>query len=228
MWGKTELRKGQLGKVTIKKPTFLWKQLENGKFEKVRELKIDEEYRVYRFLNKDNGYYGVGGEAFIAKNNAIKYETPSKKNLRLVEIQNGEGSETYTLNYVEPIRENLWIKKIEDYKEIFPSNTSFTTNVNGFSAMSDSVHWWIWHSLDKLRENYFFTLDDINREPLIAAKVLKKVGVYKGKEEALVSEILRVSKVPGQKSQLENIQMFFPEGSFYIYWGNKKNYYENY
>ncbi|MED3554288.1 hypothetical protein [Cytobacillus praedii] len=31
MWGKTELIKGQLGKVTINQPNRLWKRLDNGK-----------------------------------------------------------------------------------------------------------------------------------------------------------------------------------------------------
>jgi len=31
MWGKTELKVGQIGKVIIKQPTTLWKRLDNGK-----------------------------------------------------------------------------------------------------------------------------------------------------------------------------------------------------
>ncbi|MGN7403643.1 hypothetical protein ACTHO0_27785 [Cytobacillus praedii] len=91
MWGKTELIKGQLGKVTVKQPTTLWKQLENGKLEKFRELKIGEEYRVYRYLEEQGGLYGVGSGMFIQKNTSkVIYETPSKKNLRLLKIMNGE------------------------------------------------------------------------------------------------------------------------------------------
>lgn len=91
MWGKTELWKGQLGKVTVMKPTILWKRLDNGKLEKVRDLKTGDEYRVYRYLDEKNGLYGVGAGLFIERNaTSILYETPSKRNLRLIRIMHGE------------------------------------------------------------------------------------------------------------------------------------------
>lgn len=91
MWGKTELWKGQLGKVTVKKPTTLWKRLDNGKLDKVRELNIGDEYRVYRYLDEKNGLYGVGAGMFVERNATnVLYETPSKRNLRLVKIMHGE------------------------------------------------------------------------------------------------------------------------------------------
>lgn len=91
MWGKTELWKGQLGKVTIKQPTVLWKRLDNGNYEKVRDLNKGEEYRVYRYINDKNGLYGVGAGMFVEKNSTnVLYETPSKRNLRLVRIMHGE------------------------------------------------------------------------------------------------------------------------------------------
>lgn len=90
MWGKTELWKGQLGKITVQKPTTLWKLLDNGTLEKVRELKLRDEYRVYRYLDKE-GIYGVGSGMYVKKNSSeILYETPSKRNLRLIRIMNGE------------------------------------------------------------------------------------------------------------------------------------------
>ncbi|MGN7403641.1 hypothetical protein ACTHO0_27775 [Cytobacillus praedii] len=91
MWGKTELIKGQLGKITVKHLTILWKQLDNGKLEKVRDMKVGEEYRVYRYIEENGGLYGVGGGMFVQKDTSkVLYETPSKKNLRLVKIINGE------------------------------------------------------------------------------------------------------------------------------------------
>ncbi len=91
MWGKTELWKGQLGKVTIKEPTTLLKLLDNGKFEKVRDLKKGDEYRVYRYLEEKNGMYGVGAGMYVERNSSkVLYETPSKRNLRLVRIMHGE------------------------------------------------------------------------------------------------------------------------------------------
>lgn len=91
MWGKTELWKGQLGKVTIKKTTTLWKRSDNGDLQKVRDLKVGDEYRVYRFLDEKNGLYGVGSGMFVERSsNEVLYETPSKRNLRLVRIMQGE------------------------------------------------------------------------------------------------------------------------------------------
>ncbi|TYS60712.1 hypothetical protein FZD47_21120 [Bacillus infantis] len=91
MWGKTELWKGQLGKVTVKEPTSLVKRLDNGSFEKVRDLKKGDEYRVYRYLNERNGMYGVGAGMYVERDAAkVLYETPSKRNLRLVRIMHGE------------------------------------------------------------------------------------------------------------------------------------------
>lgn len=91
MWGKTELWKGQLGKVTVKKSTNLWKRLDNGTLQKVRELKVGDEYRVYRYLNEKNGLDGVGAGMFVERDAmSILYETPSKRNLRLVKIMHGE------------------------------------------------------------------------------------------------------------------------------------------
>ncbi|WP_313892318.1 hypothetical protein [Psychrobacillus sp.] len=90
MWGKTELWKGQLGKVTIKNPTTLLKE-ENGKYSEVRELKKGDQFRVYRFNDEGKGYYGVGSGMYVQKDQFdVLYETPSKKNLRLIRIMNGE------------------------------------------------------------------------------------------------------------------------------------------
>ncbi|MED3554127.1 hypothetical protein [Cytobacillus praedii] len=91
MWGKTELIKGQLGKITVKQPIVLWKRLNNGELEKERDLKAGEEFRVYRYLEDQGGLYGVGSGMFVQKDTTkVLYETPSKKNLRLVKIMNGE------------------------------------------------------------------------------------------------------------------------------------------
>lgn len=85
MWGKTELLKGQIGKVTIKQATTLWKRNDNGTLEKSRSLKSGEEFRVYRYLAEKNGLYGVGGGLFIEKNiSSVHYETPSKSKLELL------------------------------------------------------------------------------------------------------------------------------------------------
>ncbi|MED3575073.1 hypothetical protein [Cytobacillus praedii] len=91
MWGKTELWKGQLGKVTIKQPTTLWKRSDDGQLKKERILKVGDEYRVYRYYDEKNGLYGVGGGMVIERDSlSVLYETPSKRNLRLVKIIHGE------------------------------------------------------------------------------------------------------------------------------------------
>lgn len=91
IWGKTELWKGQLGKVTVKQTSTLWKRLDNGTLEKVRDLRIGDEFRVYRYINEKSGLYGVGAGMFVERNATnVLYETPSKRNLRLMKIMHGE------------------------------------------------------------------------------------------------------------------------------------------
>lgn len=68
----------------------LWKRLNNGQLEKVRELKQGDEFRVYRYLGEEE-LYGVGSGMYVKNNSSeILYETPSKKNIRLIRIMNGE------------------------------------------------------------------------------------------------------------------------------------------
>lgn len=92
MWGKTELVKGQIGKVTILKDTPLV-QIKNGKLVTFRTLKKGDEYRVYQYKSDNGGMYGVGGGSFVQRNTAkVKYETPSKSKLELLAQINGGGS----------------------------------------------------------------------------------------------------------------------------------------
>ncbi|MEK5146717.1 N-acetylmuramoyl-L-alanine amidase [Psychrobacillus sp. FSL K6-4615] len=81
MWGKTELKPGQIGKVTILKRINLWKDSphESGKLQMVRVLNPGEEYRVYRERDDHGGQYNVGGGMWITKMpKHVKYETLSK------------------------------------------------------------------------------------------------------------------------------------------------------
>jgi TldD protein len=84
MWGKTELKVGQIGKVTILAKTSLWKLEKDNSLTKIRDLKKGEEYRVYSYKSNNGGLYGVGGGAFVQKNASVKYETPSKSKLILL------------------------------------------------------------------------------------------------------------------------------------------------
>lgn len=80
MWGKTEFKKGQIGKVTILQPINLWTDGEEGNLEFTgRVLQKDEEFRVYNYRENNGGQYGVGGGLWVTKMPShIKYETPSK------------------------------------------------------------------------------------------------------------------------------------------------------
>jgi len=84
MWGKTELKLGQIGKATTLEDTILVKLQSDGSLSTVRMLKKGEEYRVYSFKSNSGGLYGVGGGSFIQNNKKIKYETPSKSKLALL------------------------------------------------------------------------------------------------------------------------------------------------
>lgn len=99
MWGKTELKLGQIGKVTILSKTELVSLNANGTTKVVRTLKAGEEFRVYSYKGNQGGLYGVGGGGFVPKNNKVKYETPSKAKLALLQqlqspskpVDNGDG-----------------------------------------------------------------------------------------------------------------------------------------
>lgn len=110
MWGKTELKIGQIGKVTILSTTPTY-QMNNDKFKQnSRTVKKGDEYRVYSYKGKDGGYYGLGGGLFVKKSNAIKYETPSKSKLSLLKKQ--ELSQTdgniYPDGWVAPVLKSSW------------------------------------------------------------------------------------------------------------------------
>src|SRR4051812_25224724 len=68
MWGKTELKLGQIGKATILADTVLVKLKSNGSLTNVRTMKKGEEYRVYSFKSTHGGLFGVGGGSFVQKN----------------------------------------------------------------------------------------------------------------------------------------------------------------
>lgn len=84
MWGKTELKLGQIGKVTINSSTVLYKLEKSNKLTKIRDLKAGEEFRVYSYKSMEGGLYGVGASSYIYKSPVVKYETPSKSKLALL------------------------------------------------------------------------------------------------------------------------------------------------
>lgn len=89
MWGKTEFKAGQIGKITILANTPLVKLNSNGKLTTVKTLKKGEGYRVYQYKKQNGGLYGIGGGSFVPKNSKVKYEAPSKNELVSVNIVTG-------------------------------------------------------------------------------------------------------------------------------------------
>ena len=83
-WDGIILKKGQIGRLTIEKPINLWKR--NGsKLEYVRTLHPGETYRVYRLDSKHGGQYAVGAGLYVTIiDGYVKYQTPSKQKLKLV------------------------------------------------------------------------------------------------------------------------------------------------
>ncbi|WNS75192.1 hypothetical protein RRV45_20325 [Bacillus sp. DTU_2020_1000418_1_SI_GHA_SEK_038] len=81
MWGKTELKEGQIGKVTILTNVNTTK-IDGDTLTQGKGLKKGEEFRVYsnKVVNGSQ-YYGLGGGLFVQKSDRIKYETPSKAKL---------------------------------------------------------------------------------------------------------------------------------------------------
>ncbi|MFD5853177.1 hypothetical protein ACFWGC_23785 [Cytobacillus pseudoceanisediminis] len=82
-WDGVELKVGQIGRLSVLKDTPLYKlDGENKIFS--RTLKAGEDYRIYAFKP---GKLSVGGGYFIDRDERIKYETPSKSKLQLVQMR---------------------------------------------------------------------------------------------------------------------------------------------
>jgi uncharacterized protein YkwD len=76
-WDSTELKVGQIGRLTILKDTPLYRLNGNIKVTS-RTLKAGETYRIYAFKP---GKLSVGGGLYVDRDARIKYETPSKVKL---------------------------------------------------------------------------------------------------------------------------------------------------
>lgn len=100
MWGKTELKLGQIGKATILSETKLVKLESNGSLSTVRVMKKGEEYRVYSYKNDHGGLYGVGGGSYVQKSAKMKYETPSKSKLALLP-QKGQAGNDMKVHFID-------------------------------------------------------------------------------------------------------------------------------
>ncbi|WP_308302649.1 anthrax toxin lethal factor-related metalloendopeptidase [Bacillus sp. UMB0728] len=84
LWDGMELKKGQIGRVTVNEPINLWKRSESG-LVFVRILKKGERYRVYRMDSAYGGQFGLGGNLYITNiPERVKYETPSAEKRMLL------------------------------------------------------------------------------------------------------------------------------------------------
>ncbi|KLR74447.1 2', 3'-cyclic nucleotide 2'-phosphodiesterase [Geobacillus sp. T6] len=87
-WDGVELKKGQIGRLTVQKPINLWKRAKDGRLVFVRILQPGEVYRVYGYDARFGGQYAVGGGYYVTDiDTHIRYETPSKEKLKLVNGQ---------------------------------------------------------------------------------------------------------------------------------------------
>jgi len=131
MWGKTELKIGQIGKVTILKDTNLVKLNNDGSLITVRTLKKGDEFRVYQYKGQHGGLYGVGSSSFVQKDTSkVLYETPSKSKLELIKNINPAPT--------KPVTPKPPVKEVGDAVDIVP-NTMKYIEKNGITvAGSDS------------------------------------------------------------------------------------------
>lgn len=84
-WDGIELKKGQIGRITVSKPINLWKRTPDGlQFERI--LKPGERYRVYSKDSEYGGQYGLGSDYYITNiPSRVIYETPSISKIKLLD-----------------------------------------------------------------------------------------------------------------------------------------------
>ncbi|EIJ80394.1 hypothetical protein PB1_08542 [Bacillus methanolicus PB1] len=82
-WGKMYLKKGMIGKLIILQDTNIYSKGKNGNLTVAAKAKKGQEIGVYTFKNN---LYGVGGNRYIKKSSAVKYQTPSKQMLSKLRV----------------------------------------------------------------------------------------------------------------------------------------------
>ena len=196
MWGKTELKIEQLGKVTVLADTTLWKLESENSLKKIRTLKKGEEYRVYNYKATHNGLYGVGGGSFIQQGNSIKYETPSKGKLKLLE----------ELNAMKPTDKPIKIEPMKVATSPIDGNTH-VFYVNGDAPAGQRLI-----AADKVTgENYIIPVDHtILDEGSMYNHVATKDYIFINHYENKKKSAYRLSLQPPYKVEkvLDNIREF--------------------
>lgn len=156
MWGKTELKLGQIGKVTVLAQTNLVKLESNGSLTTVRTLKKGDEFRVYSYKSNQSGLYGVGGGNFIQKGTKVKYETPSKSKMALLkEVRGGLAPKvglklTYFPTFTDKTQKDYVVEKESsgdqsyislNYKGSITGGYSYQESSDGISMGANETDW---------------------------------------------------------------------------------------
>ena len=138
-WDGIELKKGQIGRVTIESNTILYK-LENNQFTPYRELKKGERYRVYTLRS---GYYGVGAGLVVKKDVNVLYQTPSKFKLQLLNCEENANNSVSLFKSRSEIN-NLLGQENNSYVNEFKLMTSVYhkayKNLNMISYINNQAH----------------------------------------------------------------------------------------
>ena len=138
MWGKTELKQGQIGKATILTNVNAVK-LSGNTLTQDKRLKGGEEYRVYTYrVIGDSGYYGLGGGLFVQKSDRVKYETPSKRKLAQLEAESATYTNVPFINNISLGMSKQQVKNVERASLIDEETNTLVyanKNVLDFSAI---------------------------------------------------------------------------------------------
>lgn len=142
MWGKTELKLGQIGKVTVLSNTTLVKLESNGALSTVRTMKKGEEYRVYNYQSNHGGLYGVGGGSFVQKSSKVKYETPSKSKLALLQKYNAPREYKAALKTAETYATIMHMSKAGIYNQLVSKHgENFPLEAAQYAINNIVVNW---------------------------------------------------------------------------------------
>lgn len=194
MWGKTELKIGQIGKVTILKNTDLVKLNNDGTLSTVRKLKKGDEFRVYQYKGQHGGLYGVGDSSFVQKNDTkVFYETPSKSKLELVK---GEGVKIPPVNGTD--------KVVEIFNDVLDDSYKISTVDSSVDAYFNSKLVLSYDKDEKAGKSYFF-IEDVTKVNE-AYKIMKKLGF--SKSEAELKALIKKS---------DSSDKAITEGSLYVH-----------
>jgi len=131
-WDNLELKKGQIGRVTIESKTTLYK-LENNSFTPFRQMNKGERYRVYTLRS---GYYGVGGGLVVKKDATVLYQTPSKMKIQMVNCSEPTTSSVGLYKTEEVITNLLGQPKTNLINEFKLTTTVYHNNYKNLNMIS--------------------------------------------------------------------------------------------